>query len=392
MSPYPVFRRTALAGVLCVLLPAGADAQQTTKVPPSNLPGNTPGGYSLIVPVVGQEQSEWCWATSTKMAYEYDSPLPRVIECQEANIAFGQTSCCTNGGSAVCDQGDGGPQSYYNFSYFSAPATMTWDQLRYQVWSVNKPFMFGWDWVGGGAHIMVVTGYAAGPRGSEMVEINNPEPVGQGDAQLMTYDEWVQDTDPNDPFGAHTHEGDWYDATFNGTRIIYNLATNMTVPTNAVTEAQASDLAGTVLSDRLVPFTITGGSGSSAAGTIQERVVQETRTKTLDFYYRITNSSASSGNVVRLKVTNFGGFSVAPGFRTDGLGTTSAQDASRNIGGDAITIDLKPIAPGQSSRFVLLMTNGVTSDDSASLTIFSSAHGGVAPISSTTVATDHPTS
>jgi hypothetical protein len=315
------------------------------------------------------------------MVFDYVSPLPPVIQCQEANAAFsgqpGWSDCCANPNSAVCNQGDGGPTQQYPFNYFGSSSgnPLTWDQLRYQIWVVNQPFAFGWNWVGGGAHVQVVTGYSTDAQGNQWVYVNNPEPVPSpgnpgGDAEVMSYDEWVQDTSPNAPFGAHTHEGDWFDDTYVGNQLIYNLATDSLTPTNALTDAQAPELTGTVISDRAVPFQITGNS-FSISGTIQERVVRETSAQTLDFYYRITNSPNSSGAVTELTIVNFGLFTAAAAFRTDSsLGTTPAVSASRDVSGSTVQINLQPVLPGSSSQFILLMTNATGSNDQGTMTIY----------------------
>jgi hypothetical protein len=397
-------------------------------VPPSQLPANTPPAYNLIVPVVGQQQSQWCWAACGQMVDNYIDPLPVVQQCKEANAMFAPggvepqpcpssggavggcntlpttqnpqtcfvawSDCCSNGSSCACDVGDGGssPQFPFNGYASSTPSTpLTWDQLRYQIWVVNKPFPFGWTWYPCcGAHIQVVTGYETDAQGNQWVYVNNPEPQNQGDFECMSYDEWSQDTSSSDPFIPHTHEGDWFDFSYAGTQpqLIYNLPTNSVVPVVALTEAQAPNLAGTVISDRLVPFTTTGGPVPTN-GQIQERVVQENVTKTLDFYYHVTN--ASGAPITQLTIQNFGRATVAVAYRPDSLGTVPALQASRDVTGNTIHIYLQ-IPPSESSYFILLMTNATISNDQGSMAI-----GATVPPpprvwqESVQVATDQPT-
>jgi hypothetical protein len=355
---------------------------QPSIVPPSNLPASTPASYQLIVPLIGQQMNNWCWAASDQMAMQYDDPLPPIQQWAEANAAFGRTDCqqeLANYNPAAnmpCDQPGGG--SFNPFNSFGnlagSGSSLTWDQIRYQIWVMNHPIQFAWNWVspGSGGHVMVLTGYLTDAQGNQWVDVNNPWSgvLGVGDPQTMTYAEWVSDTSPSSyEYGApHTHQGDWFDYTYDGFRLLYNVATNSTVPMNPVTLAQAPNQSGTVISDRLLPFEITAG-GKTTSGTIEERVVQEVGTKTLDFYYRVTNSSGSSGAVTGLTIQNFGRFVVAGGYRTDGLGTAQAQSASRNISGSTIQINLQPIAPGSSSYFILLMTNASTSSDTGTITI-----------------------
>jgi hypothetical protein len=351
---------------------------QLQIVPPSNLPAGTPVSYQLIVPLIGQQMNNWCWATSNQMAMQYDDPLPPIQQWAQVNGNLQRSDCqqeLTNYNPAAtpgvpCDQGGGGTYNPFNSFGNLVGTNLTWDQIRYQIWVLNHPILFGWHWNGGGGHVMVLTGYLTDAQGNEWVDVNNPEPLDVGDPEVMTYNAWVSGP-------TYTHEGDWFDYTYDGFRLIYDLTTNSTVPMNPVTVAQAPNLSGTVISDRVLPFEIIAG-GKITSGTIQERIVQEVHppvdpqqetTETLDFYYRLTNSPDSSGAVTGLTIQDFGRFVVAGAYRTDGLGTTPAKSASRNTSGSTIQINLQPIVPGSSSYFILLMTNANTSSDTGTITI-----------------------
>ena len=385
------FVLTALSG------PAALGQQYwTNNDPPSNLPANTPASYNLIVPVVGQQESNWCWAACGQMVDEYLNPLPPTVQCQMANAAFGRTDCCVNPSSSACNVGDGGSNAQYPYTYFQAsPFPLTWDQLRYQIWVVNKPVTFGWNYTNCCNHIMIVTGYSTDAQGNNWVYVNNPEPGPTvGDFECMSYNEWVQDTSPSSPFQAHTHIGDWFDSSYPGNLLVYNLATNATVPVNSLTLGQAPNLAGTVISDRVVPFQTNGPAVVS--GTIQERVVQETTTQTIDFYYRIANSPSSQGVITSLTIQDFGRATVAAAYRPDSLGTLPATSASRDLSGSTIQIYVQPIAPGNSSHFIVLMTDATASADQGTMIVNAvnpqTWFSAQAPQSgSAQVATDQPT-
>lgn len=409
-------RVVAPVATLCLICTLYSAAKGQSIVPPSQLPPNTPAAYNLIVPVVGQQQSQWCWAACGQMIDNYVDPLPVVQQCLEANAMFNPSGpepqppscsgagcctsawsdCCSNGSSCSCDVGNGGPNPQYPFNLYgnSTGTTLTWDQLRYQIWVINEPFAFGWTWYPCcGAHIQVVTGYETDPQGNQWVYVNNPEPQGQGDFECMSYDEWSQDTSNGDPFGSHTHEGDWFNPSYGGSQpqLIYNLPTNSVMPVARLMEAQAPNLAGTVISDRIVPFTARTGPYATS-GQIQERVVQENGTQTLDFYYRVMNSSTSGENVTQLTIQNFGRATVAVAYRPDSLGTLGVLEASRDIAGNSLQIYLQPIPPGGSSHFILLMTDATASNDQGSMGIMTTSpypwfhSGGYAQI-----ATDQPT-
>jgi hypothetical protein len=385
-----------------------------TVTPPSNLPMDTPANYNLIVPVVGQQESEWCWAACGQMLDNYVDPLPSVQQCLEANQMFSPSGpepqpppnsacttqwsdCCANGSSCACNVGDGGNYGSFTLDASSTPGMpLTWDQLRYQIWVVNSPFSFGWNWYPCcSSHVQVVTGYATDTQGNQWVYVNNPSPVGTGDFECMLYDEWVEDTSNDTPYGAHTHEGDWFNPGYSGSppQLLYNLTTNRVVPALGLTEAQAPNLAGTVISDRVVPFLI--GGPPSVSGQIQERVVQETASGTLDFYYRVMNSGSSQGEITQLAIQNFGRATVALAYRPDSLGDSNATQAGRDMTGNDIEVYLESIAPGGSSHFILLMTNATASNDQGNMTVYGSTTSNVFPFSlvtaSVTISTDRPT-
>jgi hypothetical protein len=274
---------------------------------------------------------------------------------------------------------------------------MTWDQLRYQIWVTNKPFIFVWNWYSGGSHLMTVYGYNVDSEGGQWVHYNDPDGGSAiatggatGDTCVLSYDAWVKDSSGACGAAPHTHGGDYFDFTYNGTRLIYNLATNVTIPVNSLSLAQAGNLAGTVISDRVVPFAITAAS-LKITGALQERVVQETGTQTLDFYYQIRNDSGSNGEISSLVTQNFSRFAVAAGFRPDSLGDVGVVNASRDISGSTITINTQPVAPGVSSHFILLMTNATASADHGLLTLQGSPSGNPGATATTQLSTDQPT-
>jgi hypothetical protein len=165
---------------------------------------------AVPVPITGQQQSNWCWAASGQMTMNYIHPASNVVQCQEANQQFGQTTCCQNGGSSACNNG-GWPQ-YQNYG-FSADVTnnapLSWADIRSQIGCSGKPFAFSWHWPGGGGHMMVVSGYTT-VEGTNYVQVNDPLPVGAGSQYMDTYD--FYNTAP----GQHTHWNDYYNITYTG--------------------------------------------------------------------------------------------------------------------------------------------------------------------------------
>ena len=151
------------------------------------------------------------------------------------------------------------------------------------------------------------------------------------------------------------------------------------VSLSGTTNAARPELAGTVLIDRVRPFSMTTSSGAVISGTFQDRVVKRTSTGKLEFSFRIKNAAASVGNIVVVNRQNYGAFpTVDVDFRLDGLGTIGAPAAAHGGGANArIKFDFfnAPIAPGQESRFHFIGTDATSYDESGQVGLQSSNGG-----------------
>jgi len=138
-------------------------------------------------------------------------------------------------------------------------------------------------------------------------------------------------------------------------------------------------LAGTVLADVTTAWSSPvdpkyGFPG--AQGELQSRVVRETASGTLDFYWRITVDGVSYPSDVPLALTisglslpSFGtGSAFDADWRVDGAGEVSPIDASASA--SAVTWDFAPDAfgPATSSYFVFLHSTATTFDAAATAT------------------------
>jgi hypothetical protein len=134
--------------------------------------------------------------------------------------------------------------------------------------------------------------------------------------------------------------------------------TPFALPLPGTTAAAEPDLAGTVISDKLVPFAIASES-APANGTLQVRVVRNGAGK-LAHYWKINNSPSSKGNVQTFSVTGFPKTAHDSNWRKDGLGTV----APSSVEGFFSIADFKtwiygfrfkiPVKPGESSRFFFI--------------------------------------
>jgi len=128
----------------------------------------------------------------------------------------------------------------------------------------------------------------------------------------------------------------------------------------ATTAATEPSLAGGVIHDALLPFTIKSASGAVVcAGQLQDRVVRSNTTGQLDFYYRI-HATTGPGAIGRTSTASFSSLPLRVGYRTDGLGTVAPKVAARSAApGAQMTFSFDPAlscARHQESRFILIRT------------------------------------
>lgn len=139
------------------------------------------------------------------------------------------------------------------------------------------------------------------------------------------------------------------------------LPATSTVSISGTTVADHPFLAGTVIKDDLVPFSDAAGT---TTGQVQTRVVRENG-GTLDFYFRVLNSSASRESVSVLFARDYTGFDpISVDFRTDGLGSKGPDTVRRTGPGTGertvefqFTQDSNILIPGDGSFFFFVHTD-----------------------------------
>ena len=164
-----------------------------------------------------------------------------------------------------------------------------------------------------------------------------------------------------------------------------------TVTLGGTTSLLRAELAGTVLVDTIRPFSVDLGLSVPGAGvisgTVQDRVVREDGTGTLDFYYRVFNSDSSSGLVIRASRTSFGSLTTDVDFRTDGLGSVGPTPAFRTADGQEIQFNFSQFAgvgnslpAATTSRFFFVHTDATSFDEKGTLFLDVTSHAGEVPI------------
>lgn len=142
-----------------------------------------------------------------------------------------------------------------------------------------------------------------------------------------------------------------------------------TVSLPGTTLAAQPFLQGHVLEDELIPFSLAVSQTSSdlITGTVQQRVVREDVSGTLDFYWRITQ--LSTGSLGYFRVGKFVTNTFDADYRIDGMGdvgpaslthfTNGLGGATDNFGANFnfVSGTADTLSAGQSSKFMLLHTD-----------------------------------
>jgi hypothetical protein len=128
-----------------------------------------------------------------------------------------------------------------------------------------------------------------------------------------------------------------------------------------------------------------------AEGSLQSRVVRETSTGTLDFYWRVTVDGPSYPTFVptglalsSLPLANFlTGTSYDADYRLDGTGNSAPAGASAADASSFTWQFDSSLGPGGSTYFLLLHSNATAYDDSAFAAVGVSTFGTFAPVPET---------
>jgi len=142
----------------------------------------------------------WCWAASGQMVMEHYSVLK--TQCDQACDMFPPQDCCGNPTPEPCVKGGWPDFSRYGFKISRThDQPLTWDDLKKEL-TAGRPVACSWHWLGGGGHMMVVSGFAE-LGGKRYVSILDPWPPELGDERDITYEEYERGSD-------HYHWDDFY--------------------------------------------------------------------------------------------------------------------------------------------------------------------------------------
>lgn len=151
------------------------------------------------------------------------------------------------------------------------------------------------------------------------------------------------------------------------------------------TNAARPELAGVVLEDAIQAFSFQG-----VTGTVQNRVVREASSGTLDFYWKVDVDASSTGTgVAAFRLTDFGVGNINDAdWRVDGLGTIGATTARLFNGVPYPTGSINflfgdGIRAGDASKFFFLHTDATAYAKTAKFDMLNIGPQNLSPVYST---------
>lgn len=119
-------------------------------VPKSTIPGN---GLCLNIRGIKQEQTNWCWAATSKIVLSY---LGQADPTQSAIVTSVMGSPVNQGASFTQDRAS---LTNFGLTTTSVQSTISWATLKDNISGWYSPVKVGIYWSGGGGHARVIYGY-----------------------------------------------------------------------------------------------------------------------------------------------------------------------------------------------------------------------------------------
>ena len=122
--------------------------------------GGAPNAHNLNFLMQVQEQTNWCWsAVAVSTSHHYDA-ASNWIQCEVVNEELGQTTCCQNGSSALCNVPWYLDRALTRTGNLDTVASgrITFANLRQRI-DASRAIGVRIGWNGGGGHFVILDGY-----------------------------------------------------------------------------------------------------------------------------------------------------------------------------------------------------------------------------------------
>ncbi len=122
-----------------------------------------------------QQQTEWCWSATTVSITLFYDPNSTWTQCDLVNRAFGQTTCCTNGSSAACNQPWYPDQALTITGRLASTSNgaASFATVKNEI-DASRPISIGIYWTGGGGHNPAIDGYDETDPAAPTIDIQDP--------------------------------------------------------------------------------------------------------------------------------------------------------------------------------------------------------------------------
>jgi hypothetical protein len=152
------------------------------------------------------------------------------------------------------------------------------------------------------------------------------------------------------------------------------LVEGVVTPLSGTTSFLRPELAGTIIADRVRPFSLTLPTGGTITGSIQDRVVRQDVAGTLDFYWRVVSDQNSAGTLSYFRIGEFvpDPYVFDSNYRTDGAGDVPVDSGylfgAPWAGQGYVNFGLT-LRPGQGSPFMFVSTKATEYSDTAAMDV-----------------------
>ncbi|SDJ86996.1 papain-like cysteine protease family protein [Paenibacillus naphthalenovorans] len=133
----------------------------------------------VSVPVYAQEQSNWCWAASSKMILGYYGKTS-MSQCDIVKTGKGTSNCANQPGY---DSQSQSAMHSYGVSSNNYSGALSLSDINNQILG-SKPVYTNIQWTSGGGHALVITGTEY-YSGTDYVSFNDPG--GSGSRSSLSY-------------------------------------------------------------------------------------------------------------------------------------------------------------------------------------------------------------
>ena len=157
---------------------------------------------ALSMNTIYQEQDNWCWAACGEMVMEFKG-AGNMTQCDQASDVVNPSNCCQDPLPSECNFG-GIPQFLrYGFRVDSISRALTLKETKEQIDCKESPICAIWNYLFGGSHMVVVSGYTK-IDGEDHIIVRNPSRNYLGVlVSFIPYPEYVES-------GYYTHGMNYY--------------------------------------------------------------------------------------------------------------------------------------------------------------------------------------